>query len=70
MVGGLVDRSAEWVKAVQTGRLQTLKLQVLTGIARTLDIRDLAEFTGNDETVSISMFAANDRAIPGEEPKV
>ncbi|MEY8039950.1 helix-turn-helix domain-containing protein [Saccharopolyspora cebuensis] len=57
VLGGLVDRSAEWVKAVEVGRLQTPKLQMLTKLADVLDIRDLAELTGNDEAVSVSRFA-------------
>ncbi|MGW1676053.1 helix-turn-helix domain-containing protein [Saccharopolyspora sp. NPDC002376] len=57
VLGALVDRSGEWVKAVETGRLQTPRLQMLTKIARALDIRDLVELTGNDEAVSVSRFA-------------
>ncbi len=57
VLGGLVNRSAEWVKAVETGRLQTPKLQMLTKLAHVLDVRDLAELTGNDEAVSVSRFA-------------
>ncbi|MBB5155755.1 helix-turn-helix domain-containing protein [Saccharopolyspora phatthalungensis] len=57
VLGGLVNRSGEWVKAVETGRLQTPKLQMLTKLAHVLDVRDLAELTGNDEAVSVSRFA-------------
>ena len=57
MLGGLVDRSAEWVKAVEAGRLQTPKLQMLGKIAHALDVRDLAELTGNGDAVSVSKFA-------------
>jgi tetratricopeptide (TPR) repeat protein len=66
VLGGLVDRSAEWVKAVETGRLQTPKLQVLTKIAHALDVRDLAELTGNGQAVSVSRFvtAAAHEALP------
>lgn len=57
VLGGLVDRSAEWVKAVESGRLQTPKLQMLTKLAQALEIRDLAELTGEGEAVSVSRFA-------------
>lgn len=56
VLGGLVDRSAEWVKAVETGRLRTPKLQVLTKIAHALDGRDLGELTGNGQAVSVPRF--------------
>lgn len=66
VLGGLVDRSAEWVKAVETGRLQTPKLQVLNKIAHALDVRDLAELTGNGQAVPVSRFltAAAHEALP------
>lgn len=57
VLGGLVGRSPEWVKAVESGRLQTPKLHMLTKIAGALDISDLAELTGNGEAVSISRYA-------------
>lgn len=57
VLGGLVDRSSEWVKAVETGRLQTPRLQMLAKLAHALDVRDLADLTGNGEAVSISRFA-------------
>ena len=34
VLGGLVGRSAEWVKAVETGRLQVPRLPMLLRIAR------------------------------------
>jgi hypothetical protein len=36
VLGGLVGRSAEWVKAVETGRLQVPRLPMLLQIARAL----------------------------------
>lgn len=57
VLGGLVGRSAEWVKAIESGRLQTPKLHMLTKIAEALDISDLAELTGNGEAVSVSRYA-------------
>ncbi|MCA1193062.1 helix-turn-helix transcriptional regulator [Saccharopolyspora sp. 6V] len=54
VLGGLVGRSAEWVKAVETGRLQTPKLHTLIRLAKALDIADLAELTGNHDPVQVS----------------
>jgi transcriptional regulator with XRE-family HTH domain len=57
VLGGLVGRSPEWVKAVETGRLQIPRLPMLLKIARALDVRDLAELTGNGDAVPVSVFA-------------
>lgn len=40
VLGGLVGRSAEWVKAVETGRLQVPRLPMLLRIARALNVSD------------------------------
>lgn len=57
VLGGLVGRSAEWVKAVETGRLQVPRLPMLLKIARVLDVRDLAELTGDGHAVPVQVFA-------------
>ncbi|WP_306371118.1 helix-turn-helix transcriptional regulator [Nocardiopsis sp. CC223A] len=46
VLGGLVGRSASWVKALETGRLGTPKLPLLLKLADALRVRDLAELTG------------------------
>lgn len=56
VLGGLVGRSAEWVKAVETGRLQQPKLQMLLRLAEALRVRDLAELAG-DPAASVRLFA-------------
>lgn len=56
VLGGLVGRSAEWVKAVETGRLRTPRLPMLLKMARALDIRDLAELTGDGHEVPVQSF--------------
>jgi Helix-turn-helix domain len=58
VLGGLVGRSAEWVKAVETGRLQVPRLPMLLKIARALDVRDLAELTGNGHAVPCKLSLA------------
>jgi transcriptional regulator with XRE-family HTH domain len=61
--GGLVGRSAEWVKAVEAGRLAMPRLSMLLRIAEVLGIDDLAELTG-DRSQRIERFSR------GEHPAV
>ncbi|MFC3997532.1 helix-turn-helix domain-containing protein [Nocardiopsis sediminis] len=53
--GGLVGKSASWVKSVESGRLATPKLSILLRIAEILRVRDLAQFTG-DQSVAVDLF--------------
>jgi transcriptional regulator with XRE-family HTH domain len=46
VLGGLIGKSDEWVKAVETGRLHMPRLPILLQIAEALHIQDLAELTG------------------------
>lgn len=46
VLGGLVGRSAEWVKAIESGRLLPPRLPMLIRIAQVLGVRDLADLTG------------------------
>ncbi|KWW99579.1 Transcriptional regulator [Carbonactinospora thermoautotrophica] len=62
VLGGLVGRSAEWVKAVETGRLQTPRLPMLLRIAHALGIEDLAVLTGNSHAVPVRVFAGTAHA--------
>ncbi|WP_281248935.1 helix-turn-helix domain-containing protein [Lentzea fradiae] len=81
VLGGLVDRSAEWVKAVENGRLQAPRLPMLLRIAHALGVQDLADFTGDGHAVPVSVFAGErhmaltavqaaltDYRLPGEVP--
>jgi transcriptional regulator with XRE-family HTH domain len=54
-LGGLAGRSASWVKAVETGRLKTPKLEVILRLAEILRVRDLSDLTGN-QSVSTDLF--------------
>jgi transcriptional regulator with XRE-family HTH domain len=56
VLGGLVGKSAEWVKAVENGRLQQPKLDMLARLAESLRVSDLAELTG-DPGVPMRLFA-------------
>ena len=62
VLGGLVGRSAEWVKAVESGRLQVPRLPMLLRLARALDVRDLAELTGAGPAVPVQVFAGEAHA--------
>lgn len=56
VVGGLVGRSAEWVKAVECGRLKTPRLPLLLRLADVLGVNDLADLTGDDR-VTVATYA-------------
>jgi transcriptional regulator with XRE-family HTH domain len=55
VVGGLIGRTAEWVKAIETGRLGVPRLPLLLRLADVLGVEDLAELTG-DERMAISSY--------------
>jgi transcriptional regulator with XRE-family HTH domain len=57
VLAGLVGKSTEWVKAVESGRLQTPRLPMLLRIAQALNLADLATLTGNEHAVPVSVFA-------------
>ncbi|MFI0268551.1 helix-turn-helix domain-containing protein [Streptomyces luteogriseus] len=54
-LGGLAGFSGSWVKGVETGRLQTPKLEVVLRLAEILRVRDLSDLTG-DQSVHVSLF--------------
>ncbi|MFE5026332.1 helix-turn-helix domain-containing protein [Streptomyces sp. NPDC056656] len=64
VVGGLVGRSAEWVKAIENGRLQTPRLPLLLRLADVLGVQDLAELTGDERLSASSYTKAAHGALP------
>ncbi len=62
VLANLVGKSAEWLKAVEIGRLQTPRLPMLLRIAQALELDDLAELTGNEHAVPVSVFAGERHA--------
>src|SRR5688500_9603087 len=62
VLAGLVGRSAEWVKAVENGRLQTPRLPMLLRIAQALGVSDLSELTGDDHSVPVDVFTGERHA--------
>lgn len=55
VLGGLIGKSASWVKAIENGRLKTPKLDIILAVAEALRVRDLAELTG-DQSRPVEMF--------------
>ncbi|AHH21977.1 putative transcriptional regulator [Nocardia nova SH22a] len=62
VLAGLIGKSAEWLKAVENGRLQTPRLSMLLRIAQALEIADLAELTGGGHSVPVAVFAGERHA--------
>lgn len=54
-LGGLLGKSGSWVKAIETGRLKTPKLEMILRIAEVLRVRDLSDLTG-DQSVHVDLF--------------
>ncbi|WET76868.1 helix-turn-helix domain-containing protein [Amycolatopsis sp. QT-25] len=57
VLGGLVGKGPDWVKAVESGRLQTPRLPMLLRIAQALELNDLATLTGNGDAVPVALYA-------------
>lgn len=62
VLAGLVGRNARWIKAVETGQIQTPRLPMLLRIAYALELADLADLTGNGEAVPVRVFAGERHA--------
>jgi len=55
VLAGLVGRSAEWVKAVETGRLRQPRLPILLRLAEVLGVVDLVDLTG-EQSLEVASF--------------
>ncbi|MEE1927400.1 helix-turn-helix transcriptional regulator [Streptomyces sp. TRM 70351] len=64
VLGGLVGRSAEWVKAIECGRLGVPRLPVLLRLADVLAAQDLADLTGEERLTASSYSKAAHDALP------
>ncbi|MFE2595628.1 multiprotein-bridging factor 1 family protein [Streptomyces sp. NPDC059396] len=64
VLGGLVGRSSEWVKALEVGRLHVPRLPLLLRLADVLGVEDLAELTGEERLTSASYGKAAHEALP------
>ncbi len=62
-----IGRSAEWLKALENGRIQrTPSLELLLRIARVLELDDLAALTGDEHAVPVTVFAGERHAALSE----
>lgn len=64
VLGGLVGRSGEWVKALETGRLLTPRLGMLLRLAEVLGVDDLADLTGAQSLSVAAVSKAGHDATP------
>ncbi|MFD9961444.1 helix-turn-helix domain-containing protein [Amycolatopsis sp. NPDC058986] len=62
VLAGLLGKSVEWLKAVESGRLQTPRLPMLLRIAQALELEDLAKLTGNGHAVPVTVYAGQRHA--------
>ncbi|MFE3326798.1 multiprotein-bridging factor 1 family protein [Streptomyces sp. NPDC059176] len=53
--GGLMGKSASWVRAIEEGRLKVPRLEIVLRMAEALRVRDLADLTG-DQSVHLDLF--------------
>ncbi|MGH3627597.1 MAG: helix-turn-helix domain-containing protein [Sciscionella sp.] len=64
VLGGLVGRSAEWVKAVEGGRLLTPRLGLLIRLAEVLKVDDPALLTGEPKLASATYSRSMHEKLP------
>lgn len=64
VLGGLVGRSAEWVKSIECGRTQMPRLALLLRLADILSVRDLASLTGNERLAAATYTKGSHDALP------
>src|SRR4051794_6415727 len=64
VLGGLVGRSSDWVKALENGRLLTPRMPMLLRLAEALDVRDLSQLTGSHR---IPLGSITKAPVPGME---
>jgi transcriptional regulator with XRE-family HTH domain len=55
-LAGLVGRSSDWLKKIETGTRQLNSLQMLVRIAQVLGVSDLAELTGADKPAPVEAW--------------
>lgn len=64
VVAGLMDQSAEWVKAIEKGAIGMPRLPKLLRLAHVLGIEDLAELTGEERLATAIYSKAEHGALP------
>lgn len=64
VLGGLVGRSDEWVKALETGRMLTPRIPLLLRLAEVLKVDDLAHLTGEQKLATAGFTKTAHEALP------
>lgn len=64
VVAGLMDQSAEWVKAIEKGAIGMPRLPKLLRLAHVLGVEDVAELTGEDRLSATTYTKAEHGALP------
>jgi len=64
VLGGLVGKSGEWVKAVETGRLLPPRLPMLIHLAQVLGVDDLADLTGEQKLSTSTYVKSAHESMP------
>ncbi|MGH4009660.1 MAG: helix-turn-helix domain-containing protein [Pseudonocardiaceae bacterium] len=62
VLGGLIGRSAEWVKAVENDRLLTPRIPLLLRLAEVLKVDDLGLLIGEQKRTAVAHIALSRRA--------
>ncbi|MFV8130963.1 helix-turn-helix domain-containing protein [Streptomyces syringium] len=63
-LGGLVGRSPEWVKAIETDRLGMPRLPLLLRLASELGVDDLADLTGDERLAAATYTNVSHQDLP------
>jgi hypothetical protein len=64
VLGGLVGKSGRWVKAIERGEIQQLKLPTVLSLAEALKLRDIAELTGGQPMPTTMFRGPGHHALP------
>lgn len=64
VLGGLVGKSGRWVKAIERGEIQQLKLPTVLSLAEALKLRDIAQLTGGDPMPTTMFRGPGHPALP------
>jgi tetratricopeptide (TPR) repeat protein len=64
VLGGLVGKSGRWVKAVERGEIQQLKLPAVLSLAEALKIRDISQLTGGQAVPALMFRGPGHPALP------
>ena len=68
--GHLVGKSAEWVKAVETGRLEIPSLPTLIRMATVLNVDDLADRTGEQRLTAATYMTSQHESLQAVTPAI